>query len=220
MTELEQITAEEDKIARSHRTPKGAPTPNEVTIDAWEHSKYTPEEWAKFNSRKGKAKPAIKKRADVKQALLDKLQRYINSMGISRNEKNHVERECRRLQEKLEIKSISPREYVFLNKIRESMTLGRKADLKTMALQSGYGLREANEPEITILRDIPPALMSEILGFNRGDIESELVKVMKQDNDLSAKIRAIEVAARIIGTLSDEKGVKIQINNTGFKLDK
>lgn len=139
-------------------------------------------------------------------------------MGVGKGERSLIEGEVAKLEEKLGIE-ILPREYVFLNKIRDSMGLGKRPDLKAMALQSGYGVREAENPEMSILRNVDPKLMSEVLGFNRGDVERELVKIMKQDEDLSAKIRAIEIAAKVTGMMQQE-GTKIQINSgfTGFKL--
>lgn len=89
-----------------------------------------------------------------KKRLLSKLQRYIGSMGITTDERSHINNECRRLEKKLEIRSIQPREYIFLNKMREALSLGRKPDLKTMAIQSGYGVRESGDPEVSILKDI------------------------------------------------------------------
>lgn len=40
---------------------------------------------------------------------------------------------------------------------------------------------------------------------------------MKQDEDLGSKIRAIEVASKILGVLKEDQGVRIQINS-GIKM--
>jgi len=189
---------------------------NEATRKDWELGHDLQDKSLK-EVRKFKRRNKIQKKEDTKAALLAKLQRYVNSMGISQGDRVHVVAECRRLERKLDIRVIQPREYVFLAKMREAIINGMKPDLKTMAIQSGYSIREATEPEVTILRDIPQPLLSEMIGFSQSDIETELVKIMKQDDDLSAKIRAIEVASKILGVLKDDKAVKIQINS-GIKL--
>ena len=59
-------------------------------------------------------------------------------------------------------------------------------------------------------------MFNEIVGINRNEIEMELMKVLKQDDNLSAKNRAIELAARITGMSEAEKGFQINIVNDGI----
>jgi hypothetical protein len=44
----------------------------------------------------------------------------------------------------------------------------------------------------------------------------ELMKVMKQDEDLSAKNKAIDLASKIAGMSAPEKGFQINIVNDGI----
>jgi hypothetical protein len=54
------------------------------------------------------------------------------------------------------------------------------------------------------------------VGINRNEIEMELMKVLKQDDNLTAKNRAIELAARITGMSEPDKGFQINIVNDGI----
>jgi hypothetical protein len=61
-------------------------------------------------------------------------------------------------------------------------------------------------------------LFEEIVGINQNEIQMELVKVMKQDEDLSAKNRAIDLAARIAGMKEPDNSVQVNIVNDGITL--
>ena len=58
---------------------------------------------------------------------------------------------------------------------------------------------------------VPDELFEEMIGVSRKDIKLELSKVMKQDEDLSAKNQALKLASQITG-LTDTEGVRIQVN--------
>lgn len=147
--------------------------------------------------------------------LAEKMERYIMSLGSGERDMK-VKGEIERLGRKLGI-SVKPREYIFLSKVRKLIAEGAKVDYREVALSSGYQIEESTNPEISIMSKIDPKLMTEMLGFNRGDVEREMIKVMKQDTDLVAKMRALELAGKMIGMMGDEKGVQINFN-TGIKL--
>ena len=54
------------------------------------------------------------------------------------------------------------------------------------------------------------------MGINRNEIQIELLKVMKQDTDLSAKNKALDLASKISGMSAPEKGFQINIVNDGI----
>lgn len=147
--------------------------------------------------------------------LAEKMERYIVSLGLAGSD-DKVKRETLRLSRKLGI-SVKGREYIFLSKVRKLIAEGAKVDYREVALSSGYMIEDSTNPEISIMSKIDPKLMTEMLGFNKGDVEREMIKVMKQDTDLVAKMRALELAGKMIGMLGDEKGVSINFN-TGIKL--
>ena len=147
----------------------------------------------------------------VQKKLAEKIGRYKKSLSLSNWDRSVLHRECRRLEKKLGVERILPKEYVFLRKIRESLVSGDDINLKLLAEASGYPRWQASRPEVTILRDISPKLYKEMVGFDEKDVEMELVKLMKQDDDLGVKARALDLATKILGMQGEEKGVQINV---------
>lgn len=147
--------------------------------------------------------------------LAKKIIAYKKSLGLTEWDEKSIARECRRLETKLSINRIEPKQYKMLRKISEDLKLGTKVDLSAAARWAGYPDWKVKRPETAILRDIDSSLFEEIVGINRNEIQMELVKVMKQDSNLSAKNKAIELAARITGMSDAEKGVQVNILNGG-----
>lgn len=150
------------------------------------------------------------------KALLNKIEKYKKSIGLTQWDDKSIARECRRLEEKLGIERIEPKEYKMLRKISEDLKIGEKVDLSSAARWAGYPEWKVKRPETAILRDIDNGLFNELVGINRNEIEMELVKVMKQDENLSAKNKAIDMAARITGMSETDKGFQINIVNDGI----
>ena len=151
----------------------------------------------------------------TKERLHNKIKEYKDSMALTVWDDKSIARECRRLEEKLSIERIEPKQYKMLRKIAEDLKIGEKVDLSAAARWAGYPDWKVKRPETAILRDIPNALFNELVGINRNEIEMELVKVMKQDDDLAAKNRAIDLAAKITGMSEPEKGLQVNILNSG-----
>jgi len=149
------------------------------------------------------------------QGLQNKIEAYRKSMSLTKWDDKSISRECRRLEEKLSIGRIEPKQYKMLRKIAEDLKIGEKPDLSAAARWAGYPDWKVKRPETAILRGIDNALFNEIVGINRNEIEMELVKVLKQDENLSAKNKAIEMAARITGMSEPEKGLQVNIMNQG-----
>jgi hypothetical protein len=147
--------------------------------------------------------------------LLKRIEEYHKSMSLSVWDERSIARECRKLEEKLGIERIEPKQYKMLRKISEDLKLGQKVDLSAAARWAGYPDWKVKRPETAILRDIDNSLFNEIVGINRNEIQMELVKVMKQDDNLTAKNKALEMAARITGLSEPEKGTQINILNGG-----
>ncbi len=150
------------------------------------------------------------------KALQTKVANYKKSQGMSSWDDKSIQRECRRLEEKLAIERIEPKEYKMLRKIAEDLKVGEKVDLEAAARWAGYPDWKAKRPETAILRDIPPELFSELVGVNRNEVEMELVKVLKQDENLSAKNKALDLATKIMGMTEQDKGVQVNIVNGGI----
>ena len=150
--------------------------------------------------------------------LENKISEYKESLGMTRWDDKSIARECRRLEEELGIERIEPKEYKMLRKIAEDLKIGEKVNLAAAARWAGYPDWKAKRPETAILRSIPNSLFNELVGINRNEIEMELVKVMKQDGDLSAKNRALDLAARITGMKENDKGVQVNIVNDGITI--
>lgn len=148
--------------------------------------------------------------------LLNKIEEYKKVTNSTRWDDKSIARECRRLESKLGITRVEPKQFKMLRKISEDMKLGTKVDLEAAARWAGYPEWKVKQPETTILRNIDNALFNEIVGINRNEIQMELVKVLKQDENLSAKNRAIELAARITGMSEPDKGFQINIVNDGI----
>ena len=150
------------------------------------------------------------------QKLLDKIAAYKKSSGLNNWDDKSISRECRRLEDKLSIERVEPKQYKMLRKIAEDLRIGEKVNLEAAARYAGYPDWQAKRPETAILRNIEPALFSELVGINRNEIEMELMKVMKQDEDLSAKNKALDLASKIAGMSAPEKGFQINIVNDGI----
>jgi hypothetical protein len=148
--------------------------------------------------------------------LLNKIEEYKKVTNSTRWDDKSIARECRRLESKLGIARVEPKQFKMLRKISEDMKLGTKVDLEAAARWAGYPEWKVKQPETTILRNIDNSLFNEIVGINRNEIQMELVKVLKQDENLSAKNRAIELAARITGMSEPDKGFQINIVNDGI----
>jgi len=148
--------------------------------------------------------------------LLDKIAAYKKSSGLNNWDDKSISRECRRLEDKLSIERVEPKQYKMLRKIAEDLRIGEKVNLEAAARYAGYPDWQAKRPETAILRNIEPALFTELVGINRNEIEMELMKVMKQDEDLSAKNKAIDLASKIAGMSAPEKGFQINIVNDGI----
>ena len=152
----------------------------------------------------------------MENSLSNKIQEYKENTGLSKWDDKSIQGECRRLEEKLGVDKIEPKEYKILRKISEELKLGERVDLSAAARWAGYPEWKVKRPETTILRDIDNRLFSEIVGINRNEIEMELMKVLKQDENLTAKNRAIELAARITGMSEPEKGTQVNIVTGGL----
>jgi hypothetical protein len=152
----------------------------------------------------------------TKKPLLNKIKAYKESMGLTQWDDKSISRECRRLEKKLDIERIEPKQYKILRKISEDLKLGENVDLSAAARWAGYPDWKVKRPETAILRNIDNRLFNEIVGINRNEIEMELMKVLKQDDNLTAKNRAIDLAARITGMSEPEKGFQINIVNDGI----
>lgn len=152
----------------------------------------------------------------MNETLVKKIENYKKSMSLTVWDDKSISRECRRLEEKLGVERIEPKQYKMLRKIAEDLKIGEKPDLSAAARSAGYPDWQVKRPETAILRNIPNALFNEIVGINRNEIEMELMKVLKQDDNLSAKNKAIEMAARITGMSEPDKGFQINIVNDGI----
>ena len=137
-------------------------------------------------------------------------------MSLTKWDDESISNECRRLEDKLGIDRIEPKEYKMLRKIAEDLKIGEKVDLSAAARWAGYPDWKVKRPETAILRDIPNSLFNELVGINRNEIEMELVKVLKQDENLSAKNKAIDIAARIAGMTEPERGTQVNIVTGGL----
>ena len=154
----------------------------------------------------------------IKEALSKKIEAYKKTMKLTRWDGKSISRECRRLEKKLDIDRVEPKQYKMLRKISEDLKIGEKVDLSAAARWAGYPEWKTKRPETSILRNINNALFNEIVGINRNEIEMELMKVLKQDDNLSAKNKAIDLAARITGMSEAEKGVQVNIVNDGVTI--
>ena len=144
-----------------------------------------------------------------------KVEQYKKNMGLTKWDGKSISRECRRLEKELGIERIEPKQYKMLRKIAESLKIGEDPDLAAAARWAGYPDWQVKSPETTILRNIDNALFNKIVGIDRNEIQIELLKVMKQDENLSAKNKAIEMAAKITGMSEPEKGFQVNILNGG-----
>lgn len=152
----------------------------------------------------------------MNELLRKKIEQYKGSMSLTKWDDKSISRECRRLESKLGIERIEPKQYKMLRKIAEDLKIGEKTDLSAAARYAGYPDWQVKQPETAILRNIDNALFNEIVGINRNEIEMELMKVLRQDENLAAKNKAIELAARITGMSEPEKGLQVNIVNGGL----
>ena len=152
-----------------------------------------------------------------KTTLLNKIAEYKKTMGLSKWDDKSVSRECRRLEKELGLaeRSVEPKQYKMLRKISEDLKIGEKVDLSAAARWAGYPEWKVKRPEVTILRDIDNSLFNKMVGINRNEIEMELIKVMKQDDNLAAKNKALDLASRIVGMNEGDKGTQVLIVNDG-----
>lgn len=148
--------------------------------------------------------------------LHKKIAAYKKSQGMNTWDTKSISRECRRLEKEFSIDRVEPRQYKILQKIASEVKLGDKIDLEAIARWAGYPDWMAKRVETTILRNIDPILFTKIVGINRNEVEMELVKVMKQDENLSAKNKALDLASRIVGMNEGDKGVQVNIVNDGI----
>jgi len=154
----------------------------------------------------------------VNKALQEKIneyKKYLNESNRISKDKT-IQRECKRLQIKLGIDRIEPKEYKLLIELAERMKLSNELNLTDIAKRAGYPEWRTKKVETTILRDINPTLFRELVGINRNEIEYELSKIIKQDSNLTAKNRAIELASKITGLSEPENRLQINIVNSGL----
>ena len=152
----------------------------------------------------------------TKETLSKKITAYKKSQGLTTWDDKSISRECRRLEQELDIERIEPKQYKMLRKISEELKLGEQVDLSAAARWAGYPEWKVKRPETTILRDIDSSLFNKIVGINRNEIEMELIKVMKQDDNLSAKNKALDLASKIAGMAESDRGVQVNIVNDGI----
>ena len=148
--------------------------------------------------------------------LLNKIKAYKEATGLTKWDDKSISRECRRLENKLGVERIEPKQYKMLRKIAEDLKIGEDVDLSAAARWAGYPDWQVKRPETSILRNIDNRLFNELVGINRNEIEMELMKVLKQDDNLAAKNKAIDLAARISGMSEPDKGFQINIVNDGI----
>lgn len=149
-------------------------------------------------------------------SLSRKIELYKASVGLTKWDDKSISGECRRLESKLGIERVEPKQYKMLRKIAEDLKIGEKVDLSAAARWAGYPDWKVRQPETSILRDIPNALFNELVGINRNEIEMELVKVMKQDENLAAKNKAIDMGLRVTGMMEPDKGTQVNIVTGGL----
>jgi hypothetical protein len=147
----------------------------------------------------------------VGKKLGRKIEAYKLSLVTSDREDRDYGKACRELERQLGIERVEPREYRFLHGIAESLQRNERVDLKKLASDAGYPRWMCAKPETAILRGIDDKLFDAILGIDRKLIQRELRKMVEQDGDSTAKMRAIELASRIMG-MQDGDSTKIQIN--------
>lgn len=149
------------------------------------------------------------------QEKINEYKKYLNESNRISKDKT-IQRECKRLQIKLGIDRIEPKEYKLLIELAERMKLSNELNLTDIAKRAGYPEWRTKKVETTILRDINPTLFRELVGINRNEIEYELSKIIKQDSNLTAKNRAIELASKITGLSEPENRLQINIVNSGL----
>ena len=156
----------------------------------------------------------------MKEVVATKIAEYKQSRGITTWEKDAVSRECRRLEKDLNIVKVEPKEYRLLRRINKEAKIGKALDLPSIARWAGFPEWKCKNPEFSIMRNIDNKLFSELVGISRNEIEFELSKVMKQDEDLSAKNRALDLGSKITGMSEPDKGTQVNIVAGGIQIDK
>jgi len=149
----------------------------------------------------------------MEKNLETKLALFKKSQLMKDYDKLSIDKECKRLEEKLKIPKIQRKELLFLKLLGDKTALGQEVNLSEIARQSGYKKSDASSPVPSIIKNIDPRLFSEVVGFGRSDIEFQLARIIRQDKDLTAKMRALELAAKIMGLNEDKPSVAIQINS-------
>ena len=150
------------------------------------------------------------------ESLENKIKHYKKSISLTTWDDKSISRECRRLEKKLGIDKIEPKEYKILRKIGEDLKNGNDPDLSAAARYAGYPDWKVKRPETTILREIDSALFSELVGVHRNEIEMELIKVLKQDDNLAAKNKALDMALKVAGMSEPDKAFQVNIVNGGM----
>lgn len=148
--------------------------------------------------------------------MLKKIDSYKKSVNLTKWDDKSIAGACRKLEEELGIDRVEPKQYKMLQKIANEVRVGTKVDLAAAARWAGYPEWKVRQPETSILRDIDTRLFTKIVGIDRNEIQIELRKVIKQDDNLAAKNKALELGARITGMSEPEKGVQINIVNDGI----
>ncbi len=156
----------------------------------------------------------------VPPSVARKLDEYKRSRAMTTTERSVISKECTRLAKKVGVERIYPRQYLFLRKIAEKLRLGETLDLRELARSSGYPEHACRHPQSLILKHIDDRVFNAIVGFSGKDVQYELMKLVKQDVDLSAKMRALELSSKILGLMDDTSKVQIQIANLPVTLDK
>lgn len=152
----------------------------------------------------------------MKESLNSKIKAYKESQGLTTWDEKSISRECRRLENELGVEKIAPKQYKMLRKINEELKLGNEPDLSAIARWAGYPEWKVKRPETTILRDIDNKVFSKLVGLNKNEIEMELVKVIRQDENLAAKNKALDLASKIVGMSEQDKGFQVNIVNGGM----
>lgn len=133
------------------------------------------------------------------------------SSSLTDSERSSISRECRALEKELGVDKIYPRDYVFLNSIRENLRFGGEINFNELAKAAGYTKNYYDNPHSLILGRIPRKVIERIIGIDESDVMLELVKMYRQDSNATAKLRALDLATKVLAMQGDE-GDKILIN--------
>lgn len=81
------------------------------------------------------------------EALLKKIESYKKSLALSGWDEKSVARECRRLEDKLNIERIEPKQYKMLRKISEDLKVGETPNLEAIARWAGFPEWQVKQPD-------------------------------------------------------------------------